>query len=61
MDYSKIDACVTTVDVDIKNIDIEKIKIMNNELMNIISQMSYDGEPQPLFNDKIASIDTIIK
>lgn len=38
-----------------------KIREIEEILMEQVNDIEIDGEPQPLFNDKIASIDTIIE
>lgn len=54
---NKIDAHITTIGIDFKNIDIEKQKNENETLMNIIRNMKFDGIEQPLFNDELDTVD----
>lgn len=55
MDYSKISAYVTTVIMNSKNIDFEKTMIENEETLNILKQMDFNGDPC-LLSDNISSL-----
>lgn len=57
MDYNSIFAHVSMVNCNLDDRDIKEIQSDNQRLMELISNMTFDGEEQPLYNDKIATID----
>lgn len=53
MDYkNKLITCITTININPEDLDVEKIKLQDEELMNIINNMKFEGIEQE-FTDEI--------